>query len=413
MTQKFRSKRNNRKYGGESSNRCIWNGTKYEGQCPGVAAFKEAVQLIHDDPEAVYTILGHGCDLRNEIYAIEPERKYITRVACGLPSDYKAVDESVSIIDDFLNNKLKTPITKTTLKKYNKFKTGKINLRSGEKEILVTGNETYNIHTLGKKYVNNKNWCIMEGGMPGGLRRLGDHVGQILNLDDFNQNGRQPITLRQHLLSHYEGALFPTISQLNSAMNDESKNWMFDGKLDDLDYKFDYNLKERFKDFIKTNFSIDYGTVMDNLRGTFINTSCRNICDLAVTESPLENDYLGQDEFVEFARRTVSGERVPPHKVDQTFEEYNLSELTDKLEQEMKTKGKPIINKKKNREIDAPQVRYARYEAEKTGDTTKLDELKITHPGLFAPNPMTRGVLGGKLSKYKKNYLKRSKVQRK
>ena len=410
MTNQFRSKRNNRKYGGESSDRCIWNQNekKYEYECPGVEAFKKAVQFIPNDNKSVYTILGHGCDLRDEIYQIKPNRRYITSVACGLEKQESA---DKSIINDFLYGILEWPITEKKLKKYSRFITGKVSLRSGQKDIWVTNNQTFHIHESGKQYVNNKNWCIITTGFPAGLRRLGDHVGRIHDIDDFNEDGPQPITLREYYLSHFEGSLFPRKDQVNDVLNDPNNvfNFIYQVDFDNKNYTkaLVKELKDDFIELITTRFSIDYGTVMDNLTGTFINTSCRNICDLIKTDSDIKEDYLGQDEFTSYARRTVSADReiyVVPDKF------ASVSSTDEEIETDMKLEGDQI----KYRERDAPQVVQAREDAIRNDNWDKYNDLKARLPGLFQGYPMTsKGSFGGKLSKYKKNYLKRSKVQRK
>ena len=55
-----------------------------EGECPGVSFFNEIKDSFVIDPDAVYTVLGHSCDIIEDIQYIPTGCQYITAVACGL-----------------------------------------------------------------------------------------------------------------------------------------------------------------------------------------------------------------------------------------------------------------------------------------------------------------------------------------
>lgn len=400
MNKIYRSKRNNRKYGGFSSQNCVNDGMgNYTQMCPGVLPFLlQAKQLIVDDPNSVYAIFGHGCDLRNEIGIIPPNVRYITATACGIGKS-EDIPDTPGIETDFKNNAMTLPITLKTLRKYSKFEADTMTLRN-KKKVYVTRNEEYNIHTEGQQFVNNKNWCFRDVGVPSGLRKLGTIISLI---EPLKTDGPQDYTVIEYFLKMYEGSLFPTYDQvkniLNSTYSAEELN-----NVNYADYDFDFEgLKEGFKNLIKDNFSIDFATLIDNLQGTFINIACRTICGD-------NDDLIGKDNFVDTVRRTVSAERDGYSVVDRAFmETHNASQLTDSLKEQLDSKFKGL----KIRQKDSSLVKMYREEAERTGDWAEYNKLERDQPGQFEGNVMKRSFLGGKLSRYQKTYLKRSKVQRK
>jgi len=105
----------NKKGGSNSSQKCLYNETSQnlDGECPGVKHFNEIKDSIVIDPNAVYTIFGHGCDLEHELLDIPESTNYIT--ACWI-SNCRTKTRDLWI--DFLNNTLKKPITNETLNKY-------------------------------------------------------------------------------------------------------------------------------------------------------------------------------------------------------------------------------------------------------------------------------------------------------
>ncbi len=87
-----------------------------EGVCPGVEHFNEIKDSLVIDPDAVYTIIGHGCDLEDELFDIPINSKYITATACGITTSHNVPTRD--LWKDFLNNTLVKPITNETLNKY-------------------------------------------------------------------------------------------------------------------------------------------------------------------------------------------------------------------------------------------------------------------------------------------------------
>ena len=94
-------------------------------------------------------MIGHGCDLEEELRTVPPNCKYITSVACGTIS-------GGDIMHQFLINNIEVPITRDSLKKLELFKA---TYEKGNKR-LITNNAEFRIHHAGEKFVNNKNWCF-------------------------------------------------------------------------------------------------------------------------------------------------------------------------------------------------------------------------------------------------------------
>lgn len=166
--------------GSQSSHNCIYDATtgKMKNECPGLKHFNEIKDSLVKDPDAVYMLYGHGCDLENEIKIIPKNCKFITSVACGIVRDSRIIDD---IMTDFLENTIVKPINIDTLNKYERVSLGKdadpITKR------WLTRNEEYRIHNEGEYFVNNKNWCFLQLGFLSGLRKLGHVIPSIPNLN--------------------------------------------------------------------------------------------------------------------------------------------------------------------------------------------------------------------------------------
>lgn len=324
--KKTKYSRVNKKGGANSSENCVYDfkDSKMKGRCPGYQHFNSIKESIVKDTNAVYMIMGHGCDLNNELKRVPTKCKYITSVACGIARD---INPQHDINIDFVNNKIKTPITADSLSTYER-----INLHIDSDPItnkMYTRNEEFRIHNEGDYYVNSKNSCFTAFGFLGGLRKLGHIVPDIPFL---NSKLPQNYTLRSYILMHFEGSLFPTCEQVNKCLDiNFSKS-----ELDNYNYNsFEYEFQ--IDGLMKTNFSIDYATIMDYLEGTFINSACRPICKGPFTQQDIEGL---NDDFVPVSR-SMSGREVytvNPDFIDQfPMNEYSDRSLTadvkSKLEQ--------------------------------------------------------------------------------
>jgi hypothetical protein len=318
---KSKSMRNNKINGGVSSERCVFDPEteQMKNSCPGLKYFNEIKDSLVKDPDAVYIVMGHGCDLEGELLTVPPKCKYITSVACGIESGRTAGD----IMYQFLQNNLEQPITRDSLKKLELFKA---TYEKGGKR-LITKNIEFRIHHAGEKFVNNKNWCFLRIRHLAGLRKLG-HI--VPNPPELNHDFPQKYTLRSYMLLHFEGSLFPTCAQVSNCLELKFNKSI----LDSYDYNWyileDYNLTKLIAD----NFSIDYATLLDNLQGTFINAACRPLCKGPAPRT--KEDYLGENEFVEQSR-TMSGRQTYVMDIDffktlpKVENEYNEILLTDEL----------------------------------------------------------------------------------
>lgn len=281
--------------GSQSSHNCIYDATtgKMKNECPGKKYFEEIKDTLVKDPDAVYMLYGHGCDLENEIKIIPKNCKFITSVACGIARDSRIIDD---IMTDFLQNTIVKPINIDTLNKYERVSVGKDADPITKK--WLTRNEEYRIHNEGEYFVNNKNWCFLQLGFLSGLRKLGHIIPSIPNLNDDTP---QKYTLRSYLLMHFEGSLFPTCHQVNKCLD----NTFSKKDLDSYNYSsFSVNdefivINDTITDMIRTNFSIDFATLVYNLEGTFINAACRPICKGNKTAEDIEGL---NDEFVAVSR---------------------------------------------------------------------------------------------------------------
>ena len=81
---------------------------------------------------------------KNEINTIPPNCKYITSVACGI-TRLKSYND---IWDNFLENNLEQPITRQSLKKYER-----LIVIAKSSDTLITRNQEYRIHYDGEKFV--------------------------------------------------------------------------------------------------------------------------------------------------------------------------------------------------------------------------------------------------------------------
>jgi hypothetical protein len=331
-------KSKNNKKGGNSSQQCIYDeksGTM-KGVCPGVIYFDEIKDSIVIDPDAVYMIFGHGCDLKGELIEIPPKCKFITRVACGLTSSDLGDYDKRGVLgefffDDFYQNKLETPINIETLGKYERLLQFSSNLyeqytemghytrKHPSNDLVYTQN--WHIHNHGEHFVNSKNSCFYDLGVPAGLRKLGIATPQI---PDFSI-AIEKYTWRSYALLHFEGSIFPTCQQVSIILNANFTKSELDG------YNY-YTIK--LQQIIKDTFSIDYGTIVKHLVGTFINGACRPICHGPKT---IEDIYGDLDRFVKTSRTLSQRDNSKTiYEVPKEFvksEDYYLTpELKSKLE---------------------------------------------------------------------------------
>lgn len=277
----------NKKGGTNSSQMCLFDETtnSMKGECPGVKYFNNIKDSLVIDPDAVYTVLGHSCDIIEDIQDLPRDCKYITAVGCGMS---KFADLENDLWLDFLNNTLFIPISEQTLKKY-----GSFNIKQQKKhEYIIQASD---------KFVNNRTWCFVDFGHLAGLRKLGNTTPSIPKLSEVLP---QIYTMRSYFLMHFEGSLYPTCEQLSIWLN----HYFAKQELDSYDYYFDkdtiyyvhalrdegiallnyrnhedYNnhsvkYASSFEQMIKEYFLIDLATLMIHLKGTFINNSCRTIC---------------------------------------------------------------------------------------------------------------------------------------
>ncbi len=178
-------------------------------------------------------------------------------------------------------------------------------------DVDVSGNKEYIIHTHNEynKFTNNKNWCFLNFTEPAGLRKLG-HVAP--SIPELRDELPQIYTMRSYFLMHFEGSLFPTCDQVNKLLNIN----FYDSELNNYNYYFasntnqetmmmnndddihSYNYAFRFIDMIKNNFTMDFATLIYNLKGTFINNACRPIGKGPDTK----DDPRGLNPFVKLSR---------------------------------------------------------------------------------------------------------------
>ena len=305
----------NKKGGTNSSQKCLYNETSgdMEGECPGVKHFNEIKDSIVIDPDAVYTVLGHSCDIIQDIQDLPTDCKYITAVACGITKWAGGYDLWI----DFLNNNLNKPISEESLKIYGKFVDG-----SYKQEYRIQASD---------KFVNNRTWCFVDYGHLAGLRKLG-HITP--SIPELSQDLPQIYTMRSYFLMHFEGSLFPTCEQVSIWLNIyfsrselESYDYFFDeytnlylhlSDIQNINYKQDENYGNQslkyassFESMIKKHFLIDFATLMIHLKGTFINNTCRSICGRFGTTN---YDINAEIESVKDSRLRERREIIPFHQ---------------------------------------------------------------------------------------------------
>ena len=274
-----------------------------ENVCPGLKYFNEVKDSIEKDPNAIYMLYGHGCDLYGELLNVPQHSKYITRIACGISATNDMMDIN-SIGKDFLNGTLNID----KLDKYEKVMND---------TPLYT--EEYRVHNPGDNYINNKNSCLLEwhhgfGGLSG-LRKFG-HLVPIPQLNLYSKDAK-PYQLRNYLLMCYEGSLYPTIQQINKLLDDSQ---IFSTE-ELANYIYDIQTIIKFKKLIADTFSIDFATLMNVLPGTFINKSCRPICRGKLTKDDIDTS----DKFIQLSR--VNSNRkiykdIPPN-VQEKIDGFN------------------------------------------------------------------------------------------
>jgi hypothetical protein len=279
---KFRSFRNK----GGSSEKCLYNPESklYEKKCPGLKYFKEIKDNLERDPNAVYIVFGHGCDLYEEVLQVPISCKYYTTTSCGLTTNHNP-----KITEDFFNEKL-------DLKNTDKYfiQTGYENLDGSlaeYKDVTLNRVEGLYEHNEGESYVNNKNWSFLKMGSFAGLRKMGDMKIYNQKLSSFmedkdKQIKKQQYTLEIYYLQHFAGSIFPTTFQVCKLLHEN----FTENELNNFEYSL-YRGHDKFIKLIINNFSIDFASIMENLPGKFINSACRPIC-----EGPDSNDVLVLDQ---------------------------------------------------------------------------------------------------------------------
>lgn len=297
---------------GASSQKCVYNEKHdiMENVCPGLKYFNEIKDDIEKNPDAIYIIFGHGCDLDCELLIVPENCRYITRVACGIAS-FSSRDD-INIGNDFLNNTL-------DIRRLNKYEWV---INSNEHDVVYF--EEYKTHVSGQNYVNNKNSCFLDkdyghGGLSG-LRRLGDPIISIPKLKNFNfRPEADRFTLREYLLMCYKGSLFPTTQQINKLL-DETSIPNSHEKLAIYDWN-GRSLKE-WEELITANFSIDYASIMGFLPGTFINKACRPICK---GKDKTKQDFIGTTPFIQLARKNSDRKIYTelPKEIQEKIDEYS------------------------------------------------------------------------------------------
>ena len=291
---------------GGSSNKCMYkyiDETHYtmEGQCPGLKYLNEIRDTVRDqDPNSVYMIFGHGCDLKGEVLTVPNGCEYYTTVACGIG----AGNFLKKIHIDFFNNiiDLRKP------EQYTEYDTPVY--VTEDQSISYTSEEALYRRVSGEDYVNNKNWTIIDMGHYGGLRKMGDIISNnmfklrnlFVELKSLPfKSIERPITLEMYYLQHYTGSVFPTTYQVCKLLHENYREEELNNYIYPLLNHKD-NFHEKFIELIKNNFSIDYDSIMDVFKGIHINLSCRPIC-----RGPhhTEEEYIPVDPFVA-SRRTLS-----------------------------------------------------------------------------------------------------------
>ena len=296
--------------GGKSSQNCVYVYNealqKMENAvCPGLKYFNEIIDVIDKNPNAIYMMFGHGCDLYEELLEVPVNCRYITKVACGLKSYNDPVN---NILNDFLNNKF-------DICNFDKYE-----MLSNDGESVYF--DEYKTHIGGQNYVNSITNCFLNHGHGtkgiSGLRRLGDPVVCMPNLKNLNYPSEPDFfTLRQYLVHCFEGSLFPTTQQINKLL-DESSIENSREKLAGYDWT-PLKLNE-WEKLINNNFKIDYASIMDRLPGTFINDACRPLCKGI-------HDVNQATQFIKLARQN-SNRRI--YKVSELPKE--IMEQIDKID---------------------------------------------------------------------------------
>jgi hypothetical protein len=283
----------NKKGGSNSSQKCVFDKIDkiYQGECPGVKHFNEIKDKLIKDPNAVYTIFGHGCDLNNEVIKIDkPNCKYYTTTTCGSIHNNNRL-----LTKPFFDNTLNFDYG---LDKYF-YNHGDLSLENQD-DISVHGVFGLYEHKYQDTYVNSRNQCFLSMGEYAGLRKMGDmKINNQINKEfippsDFKIK-IQPYTLEMYYLQHFSGSIFPNTYQVCKLLH---QNYTED-ELNTFTYsKMNlHNLHDKFMQLIKDNFSIDFASIMDYLPGNFINMTCRPICKgPATAEVIIPNPE--EDEFI-------------------------------------------------------------------------------------------------------------------
>ena len=318
------------KRGGSSQN-CVYDSVTEELQnvCPGLKYLNEIRDTVGaQDPNSAYLIFGHGCDLDGEVLNVPENCEYYTTVACGITAEGKLKKLEI----DFFNN---------TLDLDNPDKYNFINDSSTADQIYPfiskTGEETLYRRVSGNTYVNNKNSLLINVGIYGGLRKMGDIISDnmfngavagaankyFIKLDPiFNTHFAtidRPISLEMYYLQHFAGSVFPTTVQVLKLLHEKYN----EKELNKYKYPLIHgNFHSKFLKLINDNFSIDYASIMDVFKGIHINCRCRPICR---GPPPLTKEEIiaPPNSFIENRRRISSSPAVEWNESAQQYDDID------------------------------------------------------------------------------------------
>jgi hypothetical protein len=266
---------------GGSSRNCVYNPDtqKMEGECPGLKYLKEVIPNGKQDPNSVYIMLGHGCDLEDEELTVPTDCEYYTTVACGIKSAYNQ-----KMFKDFFNNTL--DLTKPDIYKYN----------SPEKSdskypmFMYTGEQNLYKRKSGDEYVNSLAYPFVRIGFYAGLHKMGSIISDNMYINETSEDPNfiglippkiakskdiiRPYTLEFYYLQHFTGSIFPTTTQVCKLLHEN----FTENELNSFKYPLFGQEHDKFMNLIKNNFIIDYASIMEFFKGRFINPNCRIIC---------------------------------------------------------------------------------------------------------------------------------------
>jgi hypothetical protein len=316
------------KKGGSSQN-CIYDSATKEMKnvCPGLRYLNEIRETVGvQDPNSVYLIFGHGCDLDGEVLPVPENCEYYTTVACGITAEGKLKKLEI----DFFNN---------TLDLDNPDKYNFINDSSTADEtypfISKTGEETLYRRVSGDTYVNSKNSLLLSVGIYGGLRKMGDIISDnMFNGEVAGSNNKyfieldpnfsthlaiidRPMSLEIYYLQHFAGSVFPTTYQVCKLLHEKYS----EKELNSYKYPLIGSYHSKFLKLINDTFSIDYASIMDVFKGIHINCRCRPICR---GPSPFtREEIIAPNSFIENRRRVSSSPSIEWNESAQQYDDID------------------------------------------------------------------------------------------